>query len=90
MRESANASKKEIEEKHKGKPYWMTCPKCGTALGEEVLEKIVRVDSCSNCGGTYVRPRRARTLDQVPAGGTRSRYLIMESSGHGYADSAPF
>ena len=53
MRAAANARKKEMEEKHKGEAYWMTCPKCGTALEEEVLEKVVRVDSCPNCGGTY-------------------------------------
>lgn len=53
MREAANARKKEIEEKHKGEAYWMTCPKCGTALEEEVLDDVVRVDSCSGCGGTY-------------------------------------
>ena len=58
MREAANGRKKAIEEKHKGEPYWMTCPKCGTALEEQVLEEqvledVVRVDSCSHCGGTY-------------------------------------
>ncbi len=53
MRDAANARKKKNEEKHKGEAYWMTCPKCGTALEEEVLENVVRVDSCSNCGGTY-------------------------------------
>lgn len=31
----------------------MTCPKCGTALKEEALDKVVRGDSCSNCGSTY-------------------------------------
>ncbi len=53
MREAANVRKKELEDKHKGEAYWMTCPKCGTALEEEVLENVVRVDSCANCGGTY-------------------------------------
>jgi len=53
MRDAANARKKELEEKHKGEAYWMASPKCGTALREELLEKIVRVDSCSNCGDTY-------------------------------------
>ncbi len=52
MRDAANVRKKELEEKHKGEAYWMTCPKCGSALEEEVLEDAVRVDSCSNCGGT--------------------------------------
>ena len=53
MRAAANTRKQKIEEKHKGEAYWMTCPKCGTALEEEVLEEVVRVDTCSNCGGTY-------------------------------------
>ena len=31
----------------------MTCPKCGNALQEETLDDIVRIDSCSACGGMY-------------------------------------
>ena len=53
MRAAANTRKQEIEDKHKAGAYWMTCPKCGTALEEEVLEEVVRIDSCSSCGGTF-------------------------------------
>ena len=50
MREAANTRKKELEEKHKGQPYWMKCPKCGSDLKEEAFEKVVKIDTCSECG----------------------------------------
>jgi len=53
MREAADARKKKLEEEHHGKPYWMTCPKCGGALREETLENIVKVDRCSACDGIF-------------------------------------
>ena len=53
MRQAANLRKKELAEKHQGEAFWMTCPKCGTALHEETLNDVVRVDSCSACGGMY-------------------------------------
>ena len=53
MREAANRRKRELAEKHGGEAFWMTCPKCGTRLHEETLKDVVRVDSCSGCGGMY-------------------------------------
>jgi NAD-dependent SIR2 family protein deacetylase len=53
LREAANERKKEREEKHKGHAYWMTCPKCGARLKEQVLEKVVRIDVCAKCGGQF-------------------------------------
>ncbi len=53
MREAANLRKQELAEQHKDKAFWMTCPKCGNALQEETLDDVVRVDSCSACGGMY-------------------------------------
>ena len=53
MREAANTRKKELEEKHKGQPYWMRCPKCGSDLKEEALEEVVKIDTCSECGGQF-------------------------------------
>ena len=43
MRQAANLRKKELAEKHQGEAFWMTCPKCGTALHEETLNDVVRV-----------------------------------------------
>jgi len=53
MREAADARKKHAEEEHRGKPYWMVCPKCGHALEEQSLQGVVRVDRCSGCNGIY-------------------------------------
>jgi Zn-finger nucleic acid-binding protein len=53
MREAANARKQELEDQHRGQPYWMKCPKCGSGLNEETLENVVRIDSCSACGGQF-------------------------------------
>ena len=53
LREAANTRKKELEEKHKGQPYWMKCPKCGSDLKEEAFEDVVKIDTCSECGGQF-------------------------------------
>jgi hypothetical protein len=53
MRDSANARKQELEEKHKGQPYWMKCPKCGAELKEETYHEVVKIDICSECGGQF-------------------------------------
>lgn len=53
MREATNLRKKELEEKHQGEPYWMKCPKCGSDLTESVLENVVRIETCSGCGGQF-------------------------------------
>ena len=53
MREAANARKQAMEAQHRGKPYWMKCPKCGTGLKEETRNEVVRIDACPECGGLY-------------------------------------
>jgi uncharacterized protein with PIN domain len=53
MREAADARKKTLEETHRGKAYWMVCPKCGGELSEESLQDIVKVDRCSECNGVF-------------------------------------
>jgi demethoxyubiquinone hydroxylase (CLK1/Coq7/Cat5 family) len=53
MRKAVNDRKKALEEKHQGQAHWMKCPKCGSDLKEELIEQVVRVDTCSECGGQY-------------------------------------
>ncbi len=53
MRQAANEKRKEFEARHKDQPYWMRCPKCGSELKEEVLEHVIRIDTCGECGGQF-------------------------------------
>lgn len=53
MREAANERRRKLEAEHKGQPYWMKCPKCGSELREEELDQNVRIDSCDQCGGQF-------------------------------------
>ncbi len=53
IRDAANERKRQMLEQHKGKAYWMKCPKCGSDLTEEVLEQVVRIDICGECGGQF-------------------------------------
>lgn len=53
MREASDARKKQLEQEHRHQSYWMVCPKCGTALNEESLQGVVRVDRCPGCKGVF-------------------------------------
>lgn len=72
MREAANERRKELEEKHKGQAYWMKCPKCGSGLTESVLDDVVHIDSCADCGGQFFdRGELDLLLKTRSTGGTR-------------------
>ena len=60
IRDAANERKRQMLEQHKGKAYWMKCPKCGSDLTEEVLEQVVRIDICGECVWPVLRPGRTR------------------------------
>jgi hypothetical protein len=47
LRTDADQAKKKLADEHGLREYWMRCPKCGTALTEESLEEVVRVDRCA-------------------------------------------
>ena len=53
LRDAANERKRQMLEQHKDKAYWMKCPKCGSDLTEDVLEEVVRIDTCGECGGQF-------------------------------------
>ena len=72
MRESADARKKELEEKNKGEPHWMKCPKCGSELKEEAFQEVVKIDTCSECGGQFFdRGELDLLLKSRPSGALR-------------------
>ena len=54
MRKDAAGRKRELAEKHKGAPYWMKCPKCGSDLDEERYYDLVNIDRCTGCSVLYL------------------------------------
>ena len=54
MRKEAARRKREVAEKHKGAPYWMKCPKCGSDLEEECYSDLGNIDRCTGCSGLYL------------------------------------
>lgn len=54
LRGQAAAHRKELEDANKEKPHWMTCPKCGGQLKEELFRNLILLDRCSGCEGVYL------------------------------------
>lgn len=53
LREKLNKERENVRREREKQIHWMKCPKCGSDLKEEEMNKVM-IDRCTSCGGIWL------------------------------------